>query len=138
MLTLTQGAGQSKETVNMKIECPVCGIVGYVEKRGNSVRIKHYEGMQDNTRKYVIHSLSRDQFSLLGIDSNCEEEHSDFIGNKWESTVGINNLKSSLIKENIGGRSLAWLGHRLPKPTTRVQIPVTALISKNEMRIFEF
>ncbi len=24
------------------------------------------------------------------------------------------------------GRSLAWLGHRLPKPTTRVRIPATA------------
>ena len=26
------------------------------------------------------------------------------------------------------GRSLAWLGHRPPTPTTRVQIPATALM----------
>ena len=40
--------------------------------------------------------------------------------------VGSNRLKSAFVNGDMGGRSLAWLGHRLPKPTTRVQIPVTA------------
>jgi hypothetical protein len=34
---------------------------------------------------------------------------------------------SSLIQQDKGGRSLVWLGHQLPKLTTRVQIPATAL-----------
>ena len=44
----------------------------------------------------------------------------------------------SIFNQNKGGRSLAWSGHRLPKPATRVQIPVAAprTFSFGEKRTF--
>ena len=42
------------------------------------------------------------------------------------SIIDLKPLNSGSESENTSGRSLAWLGHRPPTPTTRVQIPATA------------
>ena len=89
--TITEG---SRERRTMKIRCPVCGIEGYLEVRGNSYRVKHYQGYINGKRKYIIHSISREQAINLGIN-----------GNKY---MGIKNLNSSLNLVNESGRSLAW------------------------------
>jgi hypothetical protein len=39
---------------------------------------------------------------------------------------GTEKPNTSLFTQNKGGRSLAWLGLRLPEPATRVRIPATA------------
>jgi hypothetical protein len=41
----------------MKIQCPVCGVDGILQQRGNSQRIQHYEGIVQGIRKYHYHSL---------------------------------------------------------------------------------
>ena len=57
----------------MKIECPVCGIEGFLEVRGNSRRVVHYRGFSDGKRVYERHSVG------MGINGNHD----------WESvTVG--------------------------------------------------
>jgi len=43
----------------MKEVCSVCGIVGYKQKRGNSLRILHYDGFKDGKRHYVYHQLKK-------------------------------------------------------------------------------
>jgi hypothetical protein len=40
----------------MKIECPECGKTGIVERRGNSVRIVHYQ-YTNGKRKFVKHTM---------------------------------------------------------------------------------
>ena len=64
----------------MKIKCPICGIEGFLEKRGNSYRVKHYKGYVDGKRIYVIHSLSKEHIAVLGIKG--------LDGNQWESNFG--------------------------------------------------
>lgn len=65
-----------------KIECPICGTIGFLEQRGQSYRIKHYQGFVEGTRKYSLHKLTVDQAKSLGINGN--------------QNMGINNLKTSL------------------------------------------
>ena len=43
----------------MKELCPVCGIVGYKQQRGNSLRILHYDGFKEGKRHYVYHQLKK-------------------------------------------------------------------------------
>ncbi|MEM3618586.1 MAG: hypothetical protein QXK47_05895 [Candidatus Bathyarchaeia archaeon] len=49
----------------MKVECPVCGRMGIVEQRGNSIRILHYVGYHDGKRIYERHKVT----SLLPAES---------------------------------------------------------------------
>ena len=54
----------------MKIECPVCGIMGFLEVRKRSARIKHYIGMKDNKRIYTIHKIPKEMLlQLIPTDS---------------------------------------------------------------------
>jgi len=41
----------------MKAKCPVCGIEGFLEKRRNSYRVKHYQGLKDGKRIYINHRI---------------------------------------------------------------------------------
>jgi hypothetical protein len=54
----------------LKVKCPVCGIEGFLEQRGNNYRIKHYQGYNGNQRQYSTHKISRDYTSDLGINGN--------------------------------------------------------------------
>jgi hypothetical protein len=41
----------------MKFECPVCGIVGILQQRGNSNRVQHYQGFENGKRIYLYHKV---------------------------------------------------------------------------------
>ncbi len=41
----------------MKAICPVCGIEGQLQQRGNSQRIQHYIGFQDGKRVDQYHKI---------------------------------------------------------------------------------
>ena len=43
----------------MKELCSLCGIIGYKQQRGNSLRILHYDGFKDGKRHYVYHQLKK-------------------------------------------------------------------------------
>ena len=43
----------------MKELCSVCGIIGYKQQRGNSLRILHYDGFKDAKRHYIHHQLKK-------------------------------------------------------------------------------
>ena len=66
----------------MKELCPVCGIVGYKQQRGNSLRIIHYDGITDGKRHYVYHQLKKLEVTVsnsvevknLKISSNPQTE----------------------------------------------------------------
>ena len=59
----------------MKETCQVCGIIGYKQQRGNSLRILHYDGFKDAKRHYVYHQLKK----LEVNESNSTEVKNLFI-----------------------------------------------------------
>ena len=71
----------------LKVKCPMCGIQGFIEQRGNSYRIKHYIGYDGNQRKYLIHTIGKDCMDNLGINGN--------------QNMGINNPNLSSISDNV-------------------------------------
>lgn len=56
----------------MKVKCPKCNTIGFLEKRGNSYRIKHYKGYVNYRRKYIIRSLSQEDAFRMGINHQSE------------------------------------------------------------------
>ena len=90
--------------IGMKILCPLCGVEGHLQVRGNSQRVVHYRSFVNGKIVYAGHRME--------INGNQQME--------------INKSRKCIFNQNEGGRSLAWSGHRLPKPATRVQIPVAA------------
>ena len=81
----------------MMIRCPVCGIEGFLEKRGNNYRIKHYVGYDGNQRKYTTHRISNEYIITVGINNQN--------GNQY---MGINPKDSSPFSKNKWGCRLAW------------------------------
>jgi len=41
----------------MKVVCPVCGRMGFLEVRGNSGRVVHYVGFHEGKRVYERHTV---------------------------------------------------------------------------------
>jgi hypothetical protein len=68
----------------MKAKCPVCGIEGFVEKRGSSVRILHYNGFMNGRRVYEKHSITFSDSQLI------------------PNTMGINNLSLGSELNSVG------------------------------------
>jgi hypothetical protein len=66
----------------LKILCPVCGVQGILEQRGNSSRVLHYKGFVDGKR---IHEKHR-----LGITD----------GNNGNKSVGTDKAGNSIFTEN--------------------------------------
>ena len=48
----------------MKVVCPVCGRMGFLEVRGNSGRVVHYVGFHEGKRIYEKHNVGN-QSSFL-------------------------------------------------------------------------
>ncbi len=66
---------------------------GFLEIRGKSARIKHYEGYKDGKRLYYVRKVpSHLLHSLIPIDSQI--------------TLGIKTLKLKSISKNTGARGL--------------------------------
>ena len=85
----------------LKIECPVCGIQGFLEIRGKSARVKHYVGIKNGKRAYKTHRIDT---SLIPRDLLA-------IKNKVLIPIdyqGITNLNLVSVSENKRGRRLAW------------------------------
>jgi hypothetical protein len=85
----------------LKVKCPTCGIQGFIEKRGNSYRVKHYIGYDGNQRKYLIHKLNEDYINSMGINGN--------------QNMGINNLSFAFNPENVVARERFELSSAAPE-----------------------
>ena len=116
-----------------RIQWPICKQDGVLQWKETITKAKgkmyHYKKLyvyhqhpQEHPERPKWCYQTAENIEALGITQNRKSITQNLTQNITES----NNLKSSSFNENMGGRSLAWLGHRLPKPTTRVQIPVTA------------
>ena len=104
--------------------------MGYLQKRGNSYRIRHYVGFIDNKRVYQYHP----------VDSSYIKSIMDINGHK---SMDINMLKLSLNLETSRAGSLARIGHEPPKlgvvgsnPTPPAKIGKKNTINKNHPFIY--
>ena len=104
----------------MKTKC-WCGIEGFVEKRGNNFRIKHYQGYMNSQRIYTVHNISREQLDSLGINKQFDVDPMGINGNQ---SMGIRDLKSASVDQKVGAGRLAWLGHWLYEPKVAGSSPV--------------
>jgi hypothetical protein len=67
----------------MKVKCPVCGIVGILQQRGNSYRVQHYRGFENGKRSYQYHKVSSMEVNgSKNMEVNTEES-SFFSRTKW-------------------------------------------------------
>jgi hypothetical protein len=121
----------------VKIECRVCHQLGYLQQLGNYYRVRHYAGKNKNTgkAKFYYHQQTREyalsQLSNIKVNIKQQPNNIEHLTNNEH----LNLSNSSLISS---GRSLVWLGHQLPKLTTRVQIPATAPYSKQYEKACRF
>ena len=73
----------------MRIECPICGIKGFLEIRGRSARVKHYTGIRNNKRIYTIHKIPEDMLPRL-------------IPSDYQNMLGIKTSETTLkLKERL-------------------------------------
>jgi hypothetical protein len=52
----------------MKIECPICGTVGFLQKRGNGCRVQHYMGFKNGRRLYSYHAIDSGAVGLMEVE----------------------------------------------------------------------
>ncbi len=90
----------------MKIKCPICGVEGFLQQRGNSgSRVQHYEGFIDGKRVYAYHAIgSKSEILEVTCKQNLE--------------VNIANLepKRDLMARDVGFEPTRPFDHRLSRP----------------------
>jgi hypothetical protein len=104
--------------IRMKIRCEVCGNLGQLQHIGKSYyRVKHYLGSVDGKLRFEY--LKQSLGYIKGLQGNPDNTRKiDPIDQK---TIDPKLKSDASESVNQCGRSLAWLGHRPPTPTTRVQ-----------------
>ena len=117
----------------VKIECEICKVEGTLQKVGrNYYRIRHYDGVDPNTRKprFHYHQINKDyterQLQKLRGTKALERTVFDQKNKNTRVNIDLKELEKVSDEENTSGRGLVWLGHQHPTLTTRVQIPATA------------
>ena len=90
----------------VKVRCPVCGVMGHLERRGNSYRIKHYQTYRDGRRVYINHRIPSSLISEIVTNSNQSDNSS--MGINGNQNMGIKTLNMGLNEQNMRGRRLAW------------------------------
>ena len=53
-----------------KIECPTCGVSGFLQVRGTNVMVQHYQGFRDNKRVYSYHRVPYELFQNLQVSAS--------------------------------------------------------------------
>ena len=84
----------------MKVLCPVCGVEGILEQRGNSARVLHYRGFFNDKRVYEKHRVK------MGITD----------GNNGNKQMGINKGAMGIFNDNMRARSSVRLERRTLNP----------------------
>lgn len=73
----------------MKVVCPVCRNMGYLQVRGRNVMIQHYVGFKDNKRVYEYHKVPYEEYQRLQVNAS--------------KGLQVNSLDSSSVCEIVAG-----------------------------------
>jgi hypothetical protein len=84
----------------LKVLCPVCGVEGILEQRGNSARILHYRGFFDGKRMHERHAVK------MGVND----------GSNGSKQMGINKGGMGISSDNRWARSSVRLERRTLNP----------------------
>jgi hypothetical protein len=84
----------------LKVLCPVCGVEGILEQRGNSARVLHYKGFFDGKRVYERHAVK------IGVND----------GSNGSKQMGINTGDMGIFSDNTRARSSVRLERRTLNP----------------------
>lgn len=85
----------------MKIKCPVCNVMGYLQRRKNSYRIQHYQGFRNGKRVYTYHRIPSEYLNLLEVNG-----HKSLEVNKREIT--LKSLEELCFKRCRSGPVVQW------------------------------
>jgi len=98
----------------LKVKCPICGIEGYLQERGNSVRVSHYIGYQGKISIIQWHVVGKE---LVKNQENCQET---LVNNKpFSATICGNNRGKSLnwsLRRDLDPRPLPYQGAQIIEP----------------------
>ena len=115
----------------VKIDCPICGSLGYLQIRGSSARVGHYLGFKNGVRIVEWHRLDAHDFGtseingnkfgnklLLGKEAESPESLSEKVGNERKNVdKGVNGVLSvrarSSVRKSIG-LLIRWSWVRFP------------------------
>jgi len=80
----------------MKVECTVCGKVGILEQRGNSVRVVHYKYV-DGKRLFTKHTIKGTHENRMGTEKQglCSNGVYSSFGGSRRGARGPLNRKPS-------------------------------------------
>ena len=108
-----------------KIKCPICGIEGFLEKRGNSYRVKHYKGYINKKRIYVTHMIPSSLISTTEIVTNLSDQSNNnlLMGINGNQIMGIKGLNLGFNQEKNGPVVQSGMNAALARRRPRVQIP---------------
>ena len=108
-----------------KIKCPICGIEGFLEKRGNSYRVKHYKGYINKKRIYVTHKIPSSLISTTEIVTNLSDQSNNnlLMGINGNQIMGIKGLNLGFNQEKNGPVVQSGMNAALARRRPRVQIP---------------
>ena len=96
----------------MKVECPVCGVVGVLQKRATSLRVQHYVGFSGGKRRYRYHSFSKDLLPEL----RPEPSKSEGFGRENLEVNSVNlDSKSGIVARDVGFEPTRPFDHRLSR-----------------------
>ena len=100
----TQEREEGSGEATMKVVCPICNRIGYLEKHGAKYRIRHYIKYEQRRRIYEYHYISEDQVNALGINEETGYKR-----------VGIKRLDLASVNRMEWAGSLARIGRKPPK-----------------------
>jgi hypothetical protein len=106
----------------MKVLCAVCGVEGYLEVRGGSQRVLHYQGFVDGKRLYVKHAV-------MGINGNKQ------MGVNCSKQMGINC--DGAVSHGVSMRARRDLNPRPPAPQADALIRVESIFAERGISITE-
>ena len=89
----------------MKILCPACGMEGYLQKRGNSLRIQHYLEYTNGKRMYKYHKISREYLDSLEVNESktAEVRNTGIILKSNNMDELQTRCPGSIVRSSIGG-----------------------------------
>jgi hypothetical protein len=94
----------------MKIRCPICGIDGLLQQRGNSYRVQHYQGYENGKRLYLYHKVEVNGSKLLEV----KKAKNELISGNVAPPIGFEPMTDWLTASRSTGLSHGGTANHYP------------------------
>ena len=109
----------SRSVIRMtKIDCPICGISGFLQVRGTNVMVQHYQGLRNSKRMYSYHRVPYELFQNLQVRASktmqvTTPDLNPISRLKW--TGGCSHRSLCILDSNSEARKVAEVAQPHPK-----------------------